>query len=97
MPFAHECFVDNIKSVWNRRTKTYSNTPGVDVRVPHEDGSTDNFEYLLPSLPFGSSDYFFTLVEALVKAGKKKNALFSNKKCEFRKAVHILLQAELET
>ena len=73
MPLATECFADYINIMWNPRTKTYANNAGVDVRVPHEDGSTKNFEYLLPWMPFGPSDHFFTLVEALVKAGKYKD------------------------
>ena len=35
--------------------------------------STLNFEYLDTSIPYGDSDYFHTLVEAMVEAGGIRN------------------------
>ena len=58
----------------------------METRVPYADGSTDNFEYLDPSLPYGHSDYFHTLVEAMVQAGGIRNVSIRGLPYDFRYA-----------
>ena len=82
-PFVN-CWVDNIKLLWNSSTHTYSNNIGVSTRVPYSDGSTLNFEFLDPSIRFGSSDYFHTLVEAMVQAGGVRNVSIRGSPYDFR-------------
>ena len=59
---------------------------GVETRVPYADGSTNNFEYLDTSIPYGDSDYFFTLVEAMVEAGGIRNISIRGSPYDFRYA-----------
>ena len=59
---------------------------GVQTRVPYADGSTENFEYLDPFIPYGHSDYFHTLVEAMVRAGGIRNVTIRGLPYDFRYA-----------
>ena len=59
---------------------------GVQTRVPYADGSTENFEYLDPFIPYGHSDYFHTLVEAIVRAGGIRNVTIRGLPYDFRYA-----------
>ena len=64
--------------------KTHLFFAGVETRVPFSDGSTNNFEYLDPSLPYGDSDYFHTLIEAMVGAGGVRNVTIRGTPYDFR-------------
>jgi len=59
------CWVDNIKLLWDEKTNTYTNNLGVETRVVGW-GDTTGFEYLDIDLKVGDSNYFHDLVEALV-------------------------------
>ena len=59
---------------------------GVQTRVPYADGSTENFEYLDPFISYGHSDYFHTLVEAMVQAGGIRNVTIRGLPYDFRYA-----------
>ena len=59
-------------------------TLGVETRVPYSSGSTKNFEYLDTSIPYGDSDYFHTLVEAMVGAGGIQNVSIRGSPYDFR-------------
>ena len=82
-PFIN-CWVDNIMLLWDPVTKTYSNNAGVSTRIPYSDGSTLNFEYMDPSIHYGDSDYFHTLVEAMVGAGGVRNVTIRGSPYDFR-------------
>ena len=82
-PFIN-CWVDNIMLLWDPMTKTYSNNAGVSTRIPYSDGSTLNFEYMDPSIHYGDSDYFHTLVEAMVGAGGVRNVTIRGSPYDFR-------------
>jgi len=85
-PPAINCWVDNIMLLWDPVTKVYSNNLGVSTRTPYSDGSTLNFEYLIPSMTIGDSDYFHTLVEAMVQAGGVRNISIRGSPYDFRYA-----------
>jgi len=83
---AINCWVDNIKLLWDSETKKYSNNIGVTTRIPYSSGSTLNFEYLDTSLKYGNSDYFYTLVQSLVEAGGIRNVSIRGSPFDFRYA-----------
>ena len=86
IPPAVNCWVDNIMLLWDPSTKVYSNNLGISTRVPYSHGSTLNFEYLDPSIKYGDSDYFHTLVEAMVQAGGIRNVSVRGSPYDFRYA-----------
>ncbi|XP_077310193.1 phosphatidylcholine-sterol acyltransferase [Lithobates pipiens] len=65
LPLGIDCWVDNIRVVYNKTTRTASNAPGVDVLVPGF-GKTFSIEYLDKSKLAG---YLHTLVQNLVNNG----------------------------
>ncbi|XP_069460035.1 phosphatidylcholine-sterol acyltransferase [Ambystoma mexicanum] len=64
-PLGIDCWIDNIRVVYNRTTRTTSNAPGVDIRVPGF-GKTESVEYLDKGKLAG---YMHTLVQHLVNNG----------------------------
>ena len=85
VPPAINCWVDNIKLLFNASTHVYTNNVGVTTRVVGW-GTTDGFEYLDPSLKIGQSDYFHTLVEKMVAAGGARGATIRGSPYDFRHA-----------
>ncbi|GMT01912.1 hypothetical protein PENTCL1PPCAC_24086 [Pristionchus entomophagus] len=69
-PILIDCWVDNMKLVFNNETKTTDNMPGVDVQVPNF-GSTSAIEWLDTSQA-SQGRYFYDLVEALVSWGYRR-------------------------
>ncbi|XP_029991712.1 phosphatidylcholine-sterol acyltransferase [Sphaeramia orbicularis] len=69
MPIGVDCWIDNIRLVYNRTTRRSSNSPGVQVRVPGF-GQTYPIEFLDGSKLVG---YFHTMVEHLVSVGYTRN------------------------
>lgn len=65
LPLGIDCWIDNIRVVYNKTTRMASNAPGVDIRVPGF-GKTFSVEYLDRSKLAG---YFHTLVQNLVNNG----------------------------
>ncbi|NP_001087677.1 lecithin-cholesterol acyltransferase L homeolog [Xenopus laevis] len=65
LPLGIDCWIDNIRVVYNKTTRMASNAPGVDVQVPGF-GKTHSVEYLDKSKLAG---YFHTLVQNLVNNG----------------------------
>ncbi|XP_063802310.1 phosphatidylcholine-sterol acyltransferase isoform X2 [Pseudophryne corroboree] len=65
LPLGIDCWIDNIRVVYNKTTRMATNAPGVDVRVPGF-GKTFSVEYLDKSKLAG---YFHTLVQNLVNNG----------------------------
>ncbi|XP_053741102.1 phosphatidylcholine-sterol acyltransferase [Synchiropus splendidus] len=70
MPIGLDCWIDNIRLVYNRTTRRSSNSPGVEVRVPGF-GQTYPIEFL----DFNNlAGYFHTMVQHLVNIGYVRNA-----------------------
>nr|XP_055049257.1 phosphatidylcholine-sterol acyltransferase [Misgurnus anguillicaudatus] len=70
VPIGIDCWIDNIRIVYNRTTRKTSNAPGVEVRVPGF-GQTHPLEFLDLNKLTG---YFHTMVEHLVNIGYVRNA-----------------------
>ncbi|XP_076125833.1 phosphatidylcholine-sterol acyltransferase [Alosa pseudoharengus] len=69
MPIGIDCWIDNIRIVYNRTTHKTSNAPGVEVRVPGF-GQTYPIEFLDTNKLAG---YFHTMVQHLVNLGYVRN------------------------
>lgn len=69
MPIGIDCWIDNIRIVYNRTTRKTSNAPGVEVRVPGF-GQTYPVEFLDTNRLAG---YFHTMVQHLVNMGYVRN------------------------
>lgn len=69
MPIGIDCWIDNIRLVYNRTTRRSSNSPGVQVRVPGF-GQTYPIEFLDNNNLAG---YFHTMVQHLVNMGYTRN------------------------
>ncbi|KAK2841867.1 hypothetical protein Q5P01_012067 [Channa striata] len=69
MPIGVDCWIDNLRLVYNRTTRRSSNSPGVQVRVPGF-GQTYSIEFLDYNKLAG---YFFTMVQHLVNIGYIRN------------------------
>ncbi|XP_059760576.1 phospholipase A2 group XV isoform X3 [Balaenoptera ricei] len=67
LPVIIDCWIDNIRLVYNRTSRTTQFPDGVDVRVPGF-GKTFSLEFLDPSKSSVGS-YFHTMVENLVGWG----------------------------
>ncbi|XP_033290117.2 phospholipase A2 group XV isoform X10 [Orcinus orca] len=67
LPVIIDCWIDNIRLVYNRTSRTTQFPDGVDVRVPGF-GKTFSLEFLDPSKSSVGS-YFHTMVESLVGWG----------------------------
>ncbi|KAM9854953.1 phosphatidylcholine-sterol acyltransferase [Aulostomus maculatus] len=69
MPIGVDCWIDNIRLVYNRTSRRSSNSPGVQVRVPGF-GQTYTIEFLDYNKLAG---YFHTMVQHLVNLGYTRN------------------------
>lgn len=69
MPIGVDCWIDNIRLVYNKTTRRSSNSPGVHVRVPGF-GQTYPIEFLDNNRLAG---YFHTMVQHLVNGGYTRN------------------------
>ncbi|XP_057693755.1 phosphatidylcholine-sterol acyltransferase isoform X2 [Corythoichthys intestinalis] len=69
MPIGVDCWIDNIRLVYNRTTRQSFNSPGVQVRVPGF-GQTYPIEFLDNNNLAG---YFHTMVKHLVNIGYTRN------------------------
>ncbi|KAM8751288.1 phosphatidylcholine-sterol acyltransferase [Acanthopagrus schlegelii] len=69
MPIGIDCWIDNMRLVYNRTTRRSSNSPGVQVRVPGF-GQTYPIEFLDNNKLAG---YFHTMVQHLVNMGYVRN------------------------
>ena len=66
--------IDNLKLLWNKNDKTYSNNLGVSTRIPYSHGSTKGIELIDPGwVDFGHGNVLETLVDGMVDAGGKRN------------------------
>ncbi|XP_077066603.1 phosphatidylcholine-sterol acyltransferase [Siphateles boraxobius] len=69
MPIGIDCWIDNIRIVYNRTSRKTSNAPGVEVRVPGF-GQTHPIEFLDINKLTG---YLHTMVQQLVSFGYVRN------------------------
>ncbi|KAK6982637.1 group XV phospholipase A2 [Biomphalaria glabrata] len=88
LPQVIDCFVDNMRLVYDKVTRTTSNSPGVDIRTV-EFGGTSSVEWLDPSkpshyLPFLS--YFYSIVNDLTAFGYIRGVSVRGAPFDFRKA-----------
>lgn len=80
------CLIDNMRLVYDAKTRTTSNSPGVDVRVPGF-GETATVEWYDP-FHNPLTIYFHTIVEGLVKMGYVRNKTVIGAPYDFRKAAN---------
>uniref|UniRef100_A0A915K4A3 Group XV phospholipase A2 n=1 Tax=Romanomermis culicivorax TaxID=13658 RepID=A0A915K4A3_ROMCU len=84
-PLALDCWVDNMKLIYNNKTRTTSNTPGVEIKIPQM-GDTFPVEYLDTS-NISVSMYFGALVTNAVKEwGYERNRNIVGVPYDFRRA-----------
>ncbi|XP_030633200.1 lysosomal phospholipase A and acyltransferase [Chanos chanos] len=84
VPVAIDCWIDNVRLIYNRTTRSTEAPPGVDIRMPGF-GQTYSLEYLDPSKR-SVGMYFFTIVQALVDWGYTRDADVRGAPYDWRKA-----------
>ncbi|XP_029464797.1 group XV phospholipase A2 [Rhinatrema bivittatum] len=84
LPVIIDCWIDNIRLIYNRTSKTTESPDGVDVRVPGF-GKTFSLEFLDPSKRTVGI-YFYTLVQSLIDWGYKRDEDVRGAPYDWRKA-----------
>lgn len=84
VPMVIDCWVDNMKLVYNSKTRKTSNSPGVEIRVPGF-GNTSTVEWLDPSQASPSA-YFKSIANALVALGYERGVSVRGAPYDFRRA-----------
>ncbi|XP_034841217.1 lysosomal phospholipase A and acyltransferase-like [Maniola hyperantus] len=84
VPFVIDCWVDNLKLQYDNVTRTTSDPPGVDIRVPGW-GNPEPVEWLDPSHDSAGA-YFNAIGDALVKIGHVRNVSLRGAPYDFRRA-----------
>uniref|UniRef100_A0A0B6ZGM7 EF-hand domain-containing protein n=2 Tax=Arion vulgaris TaxID=1028688 RepID=A0A0B6ZGM7_9EUPU len=88
LPEVLDCFVDNMRLLYDPQTRTTFNTPGVDIQA-NGFGETDSVEFLDPNpvTHFSSSlSYFYFIVNDLVTMGYARGLSVRGAPFDFRKA-----------
>ncbi|XP_014259587.1 group XV phospholipase A2 [Cimex lectularius] len=83
VPVVIDCFIDNIKLVYNNETRKTTNQPGVDIRVPNF-GDPFSVEWLDPT-KLSPGAYFKDIGNALVEMGYERNVSIKGAPFDFRK------------
>lgn len=84
-PFVIDCWIDNAKLNYDNVTRTTSNQPGVDLRIPGW-GDSDIVEYLDPGDKYLSVGYYYKYIgDALVQNGYIRNHSLRGAPYDFRK------------
>lgn len=75
MPYVSDCWVDNIRLIYDDVSRTTSNVPGVDVRVP-KTFVTDSMEWIDPSIATRNFDFgaYFTIIAEGLRNNGYENA-----------------------
>ncbi|KAJ9587279.1 hypothetical protein L9F63_019210, partial [Diploptera punctata] len=84
VPVIIDCWIDNMKLVYDNVTRTTSNTPGVKTRIPGF-GNTTSVEWLDPSEAFPGA-YFKDIANILITLGYQRNVSLRGAPYDFRKA-----------
>lgn len=84
VPIVIDCWVDNMKLVYDNTTRTTSNNPGVQTRVPGFGNST-TVEWIDPSKA-SPGNYFATIAEAISSLGYQRDFSLRGAPYDFRKA-----------
>ncbi|KAI1285615.1 Phospholipase A2 group XV [Halotydeus destructor] len=84
VPFVIDCWVDNMKLVYDNTTRKTSNAPGVDILVPAF-GNTSSVEYVDPS-QVSVTGYYNILVNRFVAAGYTRGVDIRGAPYDFRKS-----------
>jgi len=84
MPVAIDCWIDNMRLIYNHTTHTSDAPEGVDIRVPGF-GETETLEYLDPG-KHSVGMYFFSIVQGLVNEGYVKGDDIRGAPYDWRKA-----------
>lgn len=84
VPFVIDCWIDNMRLVYNRTTRKTENSPGVVTRIPGF-GSSETVEWIDPSHA-SEGAYFVNIGNALVQNGYKRDISLRGAPYDFRKA-----------
>ncbi|KAM4602329.1 lysosomal phospholipase A and acyltransferase isoform 1-T2 [Discoglossus pictus] len=84
LPLVIDCWIDNIRLVYNTTTKSTESPAGVDVRVPGF-GQTYPLEFLDPSKR-NVGTYFYTMVQSMVEWGYIRDETVRGAPYDWRKA-----------
>lgn len=85
-PLVIDCWIDNVRLIYDNATRKTTNQPGVEIRVPGW-GDPDVVEYLDPGDKFFSVSYYFKYIgDALVShLGYVRNVSMRGAPYDFRK------------
>ncbi|XP_028128275.1 phospholipase A2 group XV [Diabrotica virgifera virgifera] len=84
VPLVVDCWIDNVKLIYDNKTRTTRNNDGVDIRVPGWGGS-ETVEWLDPSHA-STGKYFAEIGNTLVGMGYVRNVSIKGAPYDFRKA-----------
>nr|CAD7399051.1 unnamed protein product [Timema poppensis] len=84
VPLVIDCWIDNMKLIYNNKTRTTSNPEGVETRIPGF-GDTKSVEWLDPT-QVSEGAYFKDIATALVNIGYERNVSIRGAPYDFRKA-----------
>ncbi|GFQ78904.1 phospholipase A2 group XV [Trichonephila clavata] len=90
VPYVVDCWVDNMRLVYDNETRTTSNAPGVSIRVPGF-GNTTSVDWLDPS-QISPSAYFTNIIEMLVTQGYRRGVDVRGAPYDFRKGPNELTE-----
>lgn len=86
LPLIIECWIDNVKLIYNTTTRKTENMPGVELRIPGF-GRSDVVEWIDPSITHSlAGAYFKDIANALVAKGYVRNVTLRGAPYDFRKA-----------
>ncbi|KAK9888718.1 hypothetical protein WA026_000945 [Henosepilachna vigintioctopunctata] len=84
VPLIVDCWIDNMKLIYNNKTRTTRNNDGVTLRIPGF-GFTETVEWLDPSHT-ATGSYFNPITNLLVSLGHQRNLTLKGAPYDFRKA-----------
>lgn len=86
VPLIIECWIDNVKLIYDNQTRLTTNMPGVTIRIPGF-GRSEVVEWLDPSITKSlAGAYFKDIANALVAKGYVRNITLRGAPYDFRKA-----------